>query len=126
VIKHLLNFCNFCIKKKEKVLLYIFRPDLKILQEVMISDYEYEKDYIILKTNYQEEFLIMLSETKLHIRLKPYSLSIQYPDFPRERKWGKNIIFEIVDQIHGQDIVYSIGINNETLLQEYISEYLYC
>ena len=122
--KHLLSFCNFCFNKKEKILLYIFKSDVKLLQEILISDYEYESDYIILKTDYQEEFLIMLSKTKFHVRLKSDPSNIQYLDFPREKNWGKSVIFEIIDQIHGQDIVYSIGTNNESLMQEYIKEYM--
>ena len=125
MLKHLVNFCDFCFKRKKKLLLYIFKSDVKLLQEILLSDYEYANDYIILKTDYQEEFLIMLADTKFHIRLKPDSSSIQFPDFPREKNWGKKIIFEIVDQIHGQDIVYSIGINEEAILQEYIKEYLF-
>ena len=123
--KHLLSFCNFCFNKKEKILLYIFKSDIKLLQEILISDYEYESDYIILKTDYQEEFLIMLSKTKFYIRSNPDLTNIQYPDFPREKNWGKKIIFEIIDQVHSQDIVYSIGTNNETILREYIKEYIF-
>ena len=122
--KHLLTFCDFCFKRKEQVLLYIFKSDVKLLQEILISDYEYANGYIILKTDYQEEFLVMLSETKFHIRLKLDPANIQYPDFPREKYWGRRVIFEIIDQIHDQDIVYSIGTNNETVLQEYIQEYI--
>ena len=121
MIRHLLGFCDFCFKREEKVRLYIFKSDVKLLQEILISDYEYANDYIILKTDYQEEFLIMLLETKLYTRLEPEHLSIQYPDFPRETKWAKQIIFEIIDQIHAQDIVYSIGTDNEDILQEYIN-----
>ncbi|WP_028307216.1 hypothetical protein [Desulfitibacter alkalitolerans] len=124
MLKHLVNFCDFCFKRKEKVLLYIFKTDVRLLQEILISDYEYENDYIIFKTDHQEEFLIMLAETKLHIRLTPDPSIAQYPDYPRERNWGKKIIFEIIDQIHGQDIIYSIGTNRESILNEYIKKFL--
>jgi len=123
--KNLLSFCNFCFERKEKVLLYIFKSDVKLLQEILISDCEYENDYMILKTDYQEEFMIMLAGTKFHLRLNPDFSNVQYPGFPREKYWGKRIIFEITDQIHGQDIVYSIGINNEAILQEYMKEYIF-
>jgi len=66
----------------------------------------------------------MLSETKFHIRSTLNLTNIQYPDFPREKYWGNRIIFEIIDQIHGADIIYSIGTNNEITLKEYIQEYL--
>lgn len=125
MLKHLVDFCDFCFKKNEKLLLYIYKSDKKLLQEILISDYEYANGYIIFKTDYKEEFLIMTTETKFHIRLKPDMLNIQFPDFPREKIWGKKIIFEITDQIHGQDVVYSIGLNNENLLKEYIKEFLF-
>jgi len=122
--KNLLSFCNFCFEKQEKVLLYIFKSDVKLLQEILISDCEYENDYIILKTDYQEEFMIMLAGTKFHLRLKPDLSNVQYPDFPREKDWGRKIVFEIIDEIHGEEIVYSIGTDNESLLQEYTREYI--
>jgi len=119
----LINFCDYCFEHKELILLQIFKTNDKLYQRVEALDYEYENDYIIFKADNQEEFLIMLDTTTTYIRLKP-NISSEHIEFPREKEWGKKIIFEIIDKIHGHDIIFSIGVENEGFLQDYIREYI--
>lgn len=120
----LVTFCNYCFAHGQIILLQIFKTDDKLYQQIEAVGYEYEKEYIIFKTNTQEEFLIMLAATNTYLRTKPNNSIVDYIEFPRERDWGKKIIFEIIDKVHGHHIIFSIGVNNESFLQEYIEQYL--
>ncbi len=66
----------------------------------------------------------MLETTKIYIRLDSNISNVEHKEFPREKEWGKTIIFEIIDKIHGHEIIFSIGLENESFLQGYIENIL--
>ncbi len=118
----LIKFCDFCLKKEQQILLYIYKEGENFFQKIKAVSYDITKEFIILEATNNEAYLIQLGQNNIFLRTKEI-VSKKYPIFPRETLWGKKILFEIIDSIHNKEIIYALGSENENTITEFVKQY---
>ncbi|MEW6621544.1 MAG: hypothetical protein AB1420_00165 [Bacillota bacterium] len=121
MLMELISFCSFVLNHGEPIVLHIYRQDEDYFQRNIIYQYEDNSDlgFIIFKAQGSDEFLINLTGSAISLKTDPIS-ETTYTIFPREQKWGKEILYEIIDIIHGKEVIYAVGTLNEDLARVYL------